>query len=348
MGVFDQIVGQHRAVDILQASARSPVHAYMLLGPPGSGKRDAARAFAAALLCSQGGCGTCDDCRAALAENHVDLSVHRRTGQFISVEDARAIGRIGARRPVKGLRQVVVVEDVHLAAAAAPALLKSVEEPPARTVYVLLADWLPSQLAPLASRCVIVEFTPIPEDEMIDILVSRGVDGSLARDIAKVAGGRLDRAELLVDDPSFSLRYQLWRSIPDRLDGSGATIVGLARELLDACDQAIAVLKAHQAEEMTKALERAEQMGASISAAAKEIEDRHHREQRKWRNDELRFGLGVLAETYANSLRTMAHARSGRVLQVIEAIDQASRALVRNPNESLLLEALLAQLTLIS
>ena len=348
MSVFDDIVGQKRAVEILKASVKSPVHAYMLLGPPGSGKRDTARAFAAALLCSQGGCGVCEDCQAVLQGTHVDVSIHRRTGQFISVDDARTIGRIGARRPVRGPRQVIVVEDAHLAAAASPALLKSVEEPPARTVYILLADWLPPSLVPLASRCMIVEFTPIPENELANVLATQGVDDQLAHGIAKVAGGRLDRAKLLVDDPLFSSRYQLWKSIPDRLDGNGATVATLAHELLDACDQAIAVLQAHQAEEAKAALEQAEQLGGSTTAVSKEIEERHRREQRKWRNDELRFGLGVLAETYASKLRSVVPTRGGGLVKAIEVIDQASRALVRNPNESLLLEALLAQLARVS
>src|SRR4051812_26976492 len=103
--VFDRLVGQERAVAQLRAAARSPVHAYLLVGPPGGGKRPAARAFAAALLCPHGGCGECDICRRVLADVHPDVAVVEREGAYISVAQAREIQRLALRTPNEGHRK---------------------------------------------------------------------------------------------------------------------------------------------------------------------------------------------------------------------------------------------------
>src|SRR5580692_12308873 len=89
--LFEEVVGQPRAVTQLMAAARRPVHAYLLHGPPGSGKRAAARGLAAALLCPDGGCGVCNVCRRALAGTHPDLVEVERTGASISVGDAQTV-----------------------------------------------------------------------------------------------------------------------------------------------------------------------------------------------------------------------------------------------------------------
>src|SRR5665811_1485445 len=136
--LFEGVVGQPTAVAQLRASARRPVHAYLLHGPPGSGKRAAARGLAAALLCPDGGCGTCNSCRRALAGTHPDLVTVERSGASLDVDDAREITTRAQKRPLESSRQVLLVPDVHLALKAAPALLKTVEEPPPSTVFILL------------------------------------------------------------------------------------------------------------------------------------------------------------------------------------------------------------------
>src|SRR5262245_36781474 len=114
MSVFDTLVGQARPVAQLRAAAGSPVHAYLLVGPPGGGKRPAARAFAAALLCPLGGCGSCDVCRRVLADVHPDAVVVERDGAYISVGQAREIQRLAMRTPVEGSRKVLQLIDFHL------------------------------------------------------------------------------------------------------------------------------------------------------------------------------------------------------------------------------------------
>src|SRR3954465_12522657 len=114
--LFADVVGQDRAVAELRAAAAKPVHAYLLVGPPGTGKRAAARSFAAALLCPSGGDGTCDSCRRAVGGVHPDVVVKERQGARISIEDARDIVRLATRSPVEGNRKVVVLDEFHLAA----------------------------------------------------------------------------------------------------------------------------------------------------------------------------------------------------------------------------------------
>jgi DNA polymerase-3 subunit delta' len=354
--LFDEVVGQPRAVAQLTAAARRPVHAYLLHGPTGSGKRAAARGFAAALLCPNGGCGTCNACRRALNGTHPDLVVVERTGASLDVDEARTIVMRAQRRPLESARQVIMVTDVHLADRAAPALLKTVEEPPPATVFVLVADGLPSSLATIVSRCVQISFDPVPEQAVVEWLVSHGVDPDHAETVANASSGRLDRARLLVSDPGFVVRQEQWRSIPTRLDGSGAAAAAAAGELLESADEALAPLRAQHQQELAVLGEQAELVGAKGIVGRKQVEDGHKREERRWRTDDLRFGLATLAGVYRDRLVATTGAdgeattpgtaaESRRAGRQVDAIHEASVALDRNPNESLLMEALMVELS---
>ena len=230
--LFAEVVGQPRAVQALRAAARDPVHAYLFCGAEGHGTRAAARAFAAALLCPDGGCGHCATCHRALAGTHPDLVTVERTGASLGVDEARRLVGLAQRRPFEASRQVLVVTDLHLAVRSAPALLKTIEEPPASTVFVLLADAIPPELVTVASRCVEVEFPPVPTGVIARWLEDRGVPAQQAAPAAEGAAGDLGRAALVAEDPDFADRLALWRSVPGVLDGHGATAGDLARQLL--------------------------------------------------------------------------------------------------------------------
>ena len=355
--LFADVVGQPRAVAQLRAAARRPVHAYLLHGPRGTGKRAAARAFAAALLCPRGGCGACNVCRRALAGNHPDLVTVERTGAMLDVDEARQITARAQRHPIESSRQVLMVTDVHLAAAgrAAPALLKTIEEPPASTVFVLLADDLPATLATIASRCALVRFDAVPATAIAAWLVESGVDPVLADSVAVAAGGQLDRARLLVDDPSFAARQEQWRTAPSRLDGTGATAASVANELLEGVEDALAPLRARHEGEMSELAEQAEAVGARGIPGRRQIEERQRREARRLRTDELRHGLAVLSGVYRDRLVVLASsddaptpgaAAAGRhAARRVEAIREASDALTRNANEGLVMDALMVELS---
>jgi DNA polymerase-3 subunit delta' len=351
--LFAAVPAQPAAVAALTAAAARPVHAYLLVGPPGTGKRAAATAFAAALLCPAGGDGTCDTCRRVEAGIHPDVIVVEREGPAMTIDKAREVARLSARSPVEGDRKILVLTDFHLVSAAGPALLKTVEEPPPSTVFVILAEYVPPELVTIASRCVRVDFQPVPAAAVVEILVAEGVDPAQARALAKVAGGRLDRARLLAADPQFEARRRAWGSVPDRLDGFGATAASLADELVGLLESSVEPLRARQAEEAA-ALEERNTRAASVNgkvgraarvdlnAGVREMEERHKREVRRQRTDELRTGLAILAGAYRERLAE-PRTRAGAVA-AIDAIDELGRNLVRNPGETLALQALLVAL----
>lgn len=343
--VLDRVVGQDRAVSLLRASVKTPVHAYLFVGHAGTGKRDAAIAFAAALMCHNGGCGECVPCQETLAGRHPDLVVVERRGPYISVPQAKEVMALAQRAPRAARFQVLVLVDFHLVENAGPALLKTIEEPPDTTVIIVIAEAIPSELVTIASRCVRVEFEPLGEVDVAAVLEREGTERSVAEAVAAASAGRLDRARLLVSDAGFGERLERWRSVPARLDGTGATVMSLAEELVAASSEPVEVVKARQAAELAHLADMAEQAGERGVTGRQLIDDRHRREQRRVRTDELRAGLGALAGTYRSRLGDPLPASVLSVqLRALGLIDEATERLTRNVNEPLLLEWLLCRL----
>jgi DNA polymerase-3 subunit delta' len=349
--LFNEVVGQEQAVAALRAAAVQPVHAYLFVGPAGHGGLAAAHGFAAALLCAQGGCGECGACRGALAGRDPDLHFIHRTGAALSVPDVQRLVSLAQRRPLQAARQVVVVTDVHLGGRAAPALLKTLEEPPGATVFVLLADHVTPDLATVASRCVEIDFPPVPRARIVQWLAGRGVPPDVAAVVADSSGGDPGRARVMVDDPEVEARAALWASVPQRLTGDGASVLTLARELLDAADRATEPLRSEHARQLEALTAEAKEMGERSLPGRKEILDHQQREERRWRTDALRAGLGALARAYGS--RVVGPAESGvpvgdpevrAAATAVSLITEATRALPRNPNESLLLQSLFVRL----
>jgi len=353
--LFAGVVGQEPAVTQLRAAARRPVHAYLFVGGRGEGRGEIVRGFAAALLCPSGGCGSCEVCRRALAGVHPDLVEFERTGASLSALAAREIVRLAARRPLEAHRQVLVVRDAHLVGASVPILLKTLEEPPAATFFVLLADFVPADLATVASRCVRVDIRGVPAAEVSTWLEGRGVDAERAAQLAEAAAGSVERARLLSEDPGFGARRALWRSVPGRLDGTGASVAVLAAELVASAELAVEPIREQHRQELEALAAAAEQTGARGVAGRREVEDRHKRAERRWRTDELRAGLGALAAAYRDRLLESARnggrgsaggdARMREFAGAVAAVEECAVELVRNPNETLMLEALLVRLS---
>jgi DNA polymerase-3 subunit delta' len=339
---FSRVVGQAPALRALRAAARTPVHAYLLVGPAGAGARAAAEGFSAALLCADGGCGHCRDCRLALAGQHPDALLFAPSGASLLKEQVSEIIRMAVRSPTEGDRKVLVLSDFHrIDAAVGPKLLKTVEEPPASTVFVIVADHLPPELATIASRCVRIDLPPLTPSEVADALVAEGADVAAAEVVAAAALGDVERARLLLTDEGLGARREAWASVPRRLDGTGATVVAVVAELLDQVEQAAAPLRAAQDLEVAALEERIAAYGERGSGRG-QLESEHKRQLRRHRTGELRFGLATLAARYRDALAGDAVGVDGAAcVRAVTAIDAAADALVRNPNEPLLLQALL-------
>ncbi len=341
--VFDAVVGQPSAVAALRTAVAAPVHAYLLAGPAGAGSRALASAFSAALLCPDGGCGTCRSCRLALDGTHPDATTFERQGASLSVAEAQAVIAAASRSPVEGARKVLILTDLHLANQVASTLLKTIEEPPESTVFVILADHVPPELVTIASRCVEVEVRPLPDEVVIEHLVAAGIEASRAARVAASAGGDLERATRLLSDDGLAGRQAAWASVPARLDGTGAAAVVLSDELLDQIARSAAALEAVQAAERSQLEERLARTGER-GGGRRQLDAAHRRQLRRHRTDELRSGLAVLADAYRSALTSADPNTVRRGIEAVGAIGRAAEALVRNPSEQLLLAALFAGL----
>jgi DNA polymerase-3 subunit delta' len=348
---LDGLVGQDAAVRALRAAAAKPVHAYLFVGPPGTGKLAAAREFAAMLLCPNGGEDACDTCRRVREGSHPDVAFFEREGAAMSIDQAREVSRIAVRSSLEGGRQVVVLPDLHLARDAVPALLKTIEEPPPHTVFIALAEFVPPELLTIASRCVRVEFRPLTDEEIAGALVADGVRPERASLVATLAGGRLDRARLLASDEEAESRRLAWETLPARFDGSGATVALLAEELVDMLKRSANPLTVRYEAEVAKLVAANAAPGqtapgraqSQTKAVARELEERHRREQRRQRTDELRTGLAALARAYRD--RAVSGALPiGQVAEAVALIDGLAADLAFNPGELLALQALLLRL----
>jgi DNA polymerase-3 subunit delta' len=341
--LWDAVVGQDRAAAFLRAAAADPVHAYLFVGPPGCTKWEAARAFAASYL-DPSGDPSSRDARLALSGGHADVREILRVGPYITAEQAREIVRLAALSPIETDRKAFLLDEFHLLTAEGAArLLKTIEEPPASTLFIVLAEDVPPELVTIASRCVRVDFHPIPADVLATRLVEEGIPADDAAQAARDANGNLGRARLLATDPASALRREAFANAPGRLDGSGATATAVLDELLGLIEGAAAPLVARQAEEMAELEARIEQTGER-GGGRKQMEDRHKRELRRHRTDELVSGLVTMAEVYRDGLVGDTTQDPHAAVEAVATIHASIDVLERNPNETLLLLGLLLRL----
>ncbi|WP_300462644.1 DNA polymerase III subunit delta' [uncultured Nocardioides sp.] len=231
MSVWDDLVGQKPVIETLRAAAsgQGMTHAFLLTGPPGSGRSNAAIAFAAALQCENGpgpaaGCGGCNACITTLAGSNPDVTrVSTESVQF-RVKDAREMVRKSAMSPVSQRWQVIVVEDAdRFNDSSGNAVLKAVEEPADRTVWVLCAPTVEDVLPTIRSRCRLVSLATPTAPEVADFLVRRqGVAESLASYAARASQGHIGRAKALATDEATRNRRREVVSLPARLTTIGA------------------------------------------------------------------------------------------------------------------------------
>lgn len=344
--VWDDVVGQKPAVEHLRAAAaRGPVHAYLFVGPAGSTKLEAARAFAASLM-SSGEDREQRDARLILAGEHPDVREVHRIGASISADQAKEVVRVSSLAPTEGARKVLILDEFHLLSPnGAAMMLKTIEEPPDSTMFIILCDFIPHDLITISSRCARIDFRTIGADVIAARLLTEGINPARAMVASKAALGNLDRARVLATDPALAERRKAFLGAPGQLDGTGAVAMRLAGELLALIDAAAAPLAAKHESEIVDLDARIKEHGERGSGK-KQLEDRHKRELRRHRTDELRSGLATLASVYRDQALASTTPGSGGfdIAGCADAVAQVHRALEamdRNPNERLLLESLL-------
>jgi len=241
--VFDDLVGQEHIIEILKCAvaasrtgeeSQEMTHAWVFTGPPGSGRSSAAVAFAQALICPNNGCGNCSDCNAAKSSGHPDVEIIRTEGLSIKVEEVRELLTRVAWAPSMGGWRVVVMEDAdRLTESAANALLKAIEEPGARTVWLLCAPTLHDVLPTIRSRCRHLQLHTPSLEAVTKVLINRdNIAPAMADFAARVSQGHIGRAKYLATNETVRSNRKLIMQLPLQL-GSLAAAFQAAQTLVD-------------------------------------------------------------------------------------------------------------------
>ncbi|MCX4724854.1 DNA polymerase III subunit delta' [Streptomyces sp. NBC_00963] len=400
MPVWDDLVGQDRVQTQLAAAARDAdalvtantegtstdamskstmTHAWLFTGPPGSGRSTAARAFAAALQCVSPdralggvpGCGFCEGCHTALVGTHADVEVVRTDQLSIGVKETRELVRRAQLSPAVGRWQVIVMEDAdRLTEGAGNVLLKAVEEPAPRTVWLLCAPSLEDVLPTIRSRCRNLTLRTPPVEAVADILVRRdGIDPQAAMDAARATQGHIGRARRLATDERARARRAAVLRMPLRVEDIGGCLKS-AQELIDAATEDAKEVAEGTDTKETEDLKAA--LGASAggrmprgtAGAMKELADRQKRRSTRTQRDTLDLALTDLTGFYRDVLalqlrskvaianedvrdsldRIALSSNPESTLRRIEAITACRQALDRNVAPLLAVEAMAVSL----
>ena len=373
-GVWADVVGQDAAVAQFRRAASpggSLAQAWLVTGPPGSGRSTAARAFAATLQCERGsGCGQCRACRTTLANTHPDVTVVATDKLSIAKEEVRALVMTAQRAPATGRHRVVIVEDAdRMTAGTFNVLLKSIEEPPPATVWMLCAPSAEDLAPTIRSRCRLVTLS-VPSSEVVAELLRRrdGIDESLAVRAARAAQGHIGLAlRYATQEGALAAREESARTLLT-LSGTGQAV--LAAQAL--VDRATAEAKEHAdvvaTEEKERFLHSAGiedgKVPPSLRAQMRQLEEDAKRRQTRLVRDVLdRYLLdahSVLRDVLSRQLGTgselvnvevapeieqVAAQGSGRVtLGLLEAVQEARERIGGNVPPLLAIEALLARI----
>ncbi|MBO3100846.1 DNA polymerase III subunit delta' [Cellulomonas fengjieae] len=368
--VWDDVVGQEPAVEVLRHAIEDPAamtHAWLLTGPPGSGRSNAARAFAAALQCASGGCGVCHDCTTTLRGLHPDVTVVATEGVFIRAETARPLVELAQRSPSQGRHRVIIIEDAdRLNDTSGNSLLKAIEEPAGRTVWILCAPSPQDVLVTIRSRSRSVALRVPPVDAVAALLVSRdGIDPTVAAIAARAAQSHVGIARRLARDPDARARRSAVLGIAAKIRGVGDAVLAAGELVETAQADAKAATEQRDAEEKAALLrsmgaEGATTLPPTLRTQVRQLEEDQKRRATRAQRDVLDRAMVDLLSLYRDvlvvqlgagvelvnieheaSVRALAEASTPeQTLRRMDAVGQARTRLAGNVAPLLAVEAM--------
>ena len=365
--VLDAVPGQGRAVAFLRQAIDRPHHAYLFAGPEGGGKSVAARAFVAALLCADLGCGTCRACRLALDDKHPNEFLVEPEGRDIHVDTVKSEIWHPAYRtaPEPGRKVFVIREADRLNPAAADAMLKVLEEPPADAVFVLLSARPHELPETIVSRCHVVTFQPLPEAFVVQTLESEGAPPSRAILAARLAGGNLGRARrLAVRKDGLAFRAVALDAIARASTGAPGAL-DAAAAVLDASAEYRKHLKGELEEDLAPFLDERGRPEDAYRGAIRRLQLRHDRRVRRAERDYVDWVLLAISSILRDRIAAASGADRASLINLdldpdgadvggaarqLAAIEEARAALAEdlNLNSRLVLEAAFLRLAPLS
>ncbi len=311
MTAWEGIVGQDRAVALLERSLQRPGHAYLLVGPAGSGIDEAAREFAARLVVND---VVVDDRTVDLARRslHVDIVEFEPEGTFFLASQADDVILEATRSPREGVRKVLILHDVdRMNETSANRMLKTIEEPPDRFVFVLTTTNPDEVIVTIRSRCQRVDFAGLTDSAIAQHLTASGVETSAADLAAGLAGGHVRRARSLAGNHAAVRRA--FAVVPSRIDGTGAVAWAIVADLEDAIAASISATEKRQSDESTAhdaELERRGYEGRVAQARRRRLAERHKRELTRLRRDLLLEGVTAIESVYRDSMVSSEYVRN--------------------------------------
>jgi DNA polymerase-3 subunit delta' len=380
--VFDDLIDQEAVIatliDAVSASKDSTnnnqimTHSWLFTGPPGSGRSNAAIAFTAALLCEKGGCGICTNCLTAKDGSHADIELIRTEGLSIKVDDVRELITRTSWSPSVGNYRVVVIEDAdRLTESAANALLKVIEEPGARTVWLLCAPTLTDILPTIRSRCRHLTLRTPSADAVTKLLIERdGIEPKMAKFAASAAQGHIGRAKYLATNEEARKTRDKILNIPFAVKDL-SSVFSASYSLLElAKDLAISESEVRDEQELIKLKESYGSTGSKLatggSKAIKELEKEQKTRSTRLVRDTLDGALLDLLTVYRDVLLVQSHSKdllinsemidqihkiaasstSEFTVKLINQILEFRANLARNASPALTIEALISELIL--
>lgn len=380
MSVFGSLIDQTEVISILKDAVeasrmvdnktQSMTNTWLFTGPPGSGRSNAAIAFAAALVCKDGGCSKCNDCMSTIIGNHADVELIKTAGLSIKIDEVRELITRASWAPSVANYRVVVIEDAdRLTESAANALLKAIEEPGLRTIWLLCAPTLTDVLPTIRSRCRHLSLRTPSTKAIAKLLIERdGVERSTADFVARASGGHIGRARRLATDSAARENRSNIMKLPFMIKDVSSAFKA-AQFLVDAAKaDALVDAEKKDEDEISKLKEAWGATGSKLVAGGakvvKELEKEQKSRSTRMVRDYLDRALLDLSTLYRDVLLVQSNSvdslinqdlisqinqlaqatKPEQTIKKIEAILKTRRNLAQNAAPLLLIEALMCEL----